>query len=175
MWNINLSGRGHMVVEFTTTCAIIAYHHLSCEIESLSWRGVLDKTLCDKVCQWLATDLWISLGIFESGVKHLTSNGQTMNQKFVYVVHNIKHLWVIMWLIFASTNNTTTLLFPTQLWKLFYTYHVFKQCTEKESTSLSIFFLLTIKLNYLHDLKIMFQCLLHLITYFIEITPNLHV
>jgi hypothetical protein len=34
---------------------------------------------------------------------------------------------------------------------------------------------LTIKLNYLHDLKIMFQCLLHLITYFIEITPNLHV
>jgi hypothetical protein len=27
---------------------------------------------------------------------------------------------------------------------------------------------LTIKLNYLHDLKIMFQCLLHLITYFID-------
>jgi hypothetical protein len=32
-----------------------------------------------------------------------------------------------------------------------------KQCTEKETTSHSIF-LLTIKLNYLHDLKIMFQC-----------------
>ena len=41
-------------------------------------------------------------------------------------------------------------------------------------TSLSIF-LLTIKLSYLHDLKIVLQCLLHLITYFIEITPNLHV
>jgi hypothetical protein len=40
-----------MVVEFTTTCAIIAYHHLSCEFELHSWRGVLDKTLCDKVCQ----------------------------------------------------------------------------------------------------------------------------
>jgi hypothetical protein len=24
-------------------------------------RGVLDKTLCDKVCQWLATGLWFSL------------------------------------------------------------------------------------------------------------------
>jgi hypothetical protein len=36
------------------------------------------------------------------------------------------------------------------------------------------FFLLTIKLNYLHDLKIMLQCLVHLITYIIEITPNLH-
>ena len=74
-----------------------------------------------------------------------------------------------MWHIFTSTNNTTTLLFPTQLWELLYTYHVIKQCTEKETTSLSI------KLDYLHDLKIMFQCLLHLITYFIEIRPNLHV
>ena len=35
--------------------------------------------------------------IFESGVKHLTSNGQMMDQTPVYVVHNIKHLWVIMW------------------------------------------------------------------------------
>jgi hypothetical protein len=92
--------------------------------------------------------------IFESGVKHLTSNGHMMDQKFVYVVHNIKHLWVIMWHIFTSTNNTTTILFPTQLWELLYIYHVIKQCTEKETTSLSNV-LLTIKLNYLHDLKIM--------------------
>jgi hypothetical protein len=57
---------------------------------------------------------------------------------------------------------TTTILFPTQLWGLLYTYHVIhKQSTEKETTSFSIF-LLTIKLNYLHDLNIMFQCLLHL-------------
>jgi hypothetical protein len=35
---------------------------LSCEFEPHSWLGVLDKTLCDKVCQWLATGLWISLG-----------------------------------------------------------------------------------------------------------------
>jgi hypothetical protein len=32
-------GRDYMVVE------------LSCEFESCSWRGVLDTTLCDKVCQ----------------------------------------------------------------------------------------------------------------------------
>jgi hypothetical protein len=25
-----------------------------------SWRGVLDTTLCDKVCQWLATGRWFS-------------------------------------------------------------------------------------------------------------------
>jgi hypothetical protein len=94
--------------------------------------------------------------IFESGVKHLTSNGQTMNQKFVYVVHNIKHLWVIMWHILTRTNNNTTILFPTQLWELLCTYHVIKQCTEKETTSLSNF-LLTFKLNCLRDLKIMCQ------------------
>jgi hypothetical protein len=27
-----------------------------------SWRGVLDTTLCDEVCQWLATGWWFSLG-----------------------------------------------------------------------------------------------------------------
>ena len=66
-------------------------------------------------------------------------------------------------------------MFPTQLWELLYTYHVIKQCTEKETPSLSNL-LLTIKLNYLHDHKIMLQCLLHLIiiTCFIETTPNLH-
>ena len=27
-----------------------------------SWRGVLDTTVCDKVCQWLAAARWFSLG-----------------------------------------------------------------------------------------------------------------
>jgi hypothetical protein len=40
-----------MVVGFTTTYAITAYHHPSCEFELRSMRGVLDTTLCDKVCQ----------------------------------------------------------------------------------------------------------------------------
>jgi len=29
---------------------------------SRSWRGVLDTTLCDKVCQWHATGRWFSPG-----------------------------------------------------------------------------------------------------------------
>jgi hypothetical protein len=60
-----------------------------------------------------------------------------MDQKFVYVVHNMKHL--IRWHIFTSTNDTKTILFPTQLLELLYTHHVIKQCTEKETTSLSNF------------------------------------
>jgi hypothetical protein len=40
-------GRDRMIVGFTITCAIIAYHHYSSEYEPRSWRGVLDTTLCD--------------------------------------------------------------------------------------------------------------------------------
>jgi hypothetical protein len=47
--------RDRMVVGFTTTCAISAYHHYSYELEHRSWRGELDTTLSDKVCQFLAT------------------------------------------------------------------------------------------------------------------------
>ena len=51
-------GRDFMVVGFIT----IAYHHWRCEFESRPWRGVLDTTLCDKVCQWLVTGRWFSSG-----------------------------------------------------------------------------------------------------------------
>ena len=32
---------------------ISAYYHLRCQLEIRPWRGVLDTTLCDNVCQWL--------------------------------------------------------------------------------------------------------------------------
>jgi hypothetical protein len=42
-----------MVVGFTTTYAISAYHHLGCKFEFCSWRGVHDTTLCDTIWRWL--------------------------------------------------------------------------------------------------------------------------
>ena len=54
-------GRDRMVVGFTTTCAISTYHNYSCEFEARTWQSVLDTTLCDKVCQWLAGG-WFSPG-----------------------------------------------------------------------------------------------------------------
>ena len=54
--------RDRMVVGFTTTYAISAYHHWWCEFESRSGQGVLDTTWCDKVCQWLAAGRWFSPG-----------------------------------------------------------------------------------------------------------------
>ena len=44
------SGRACIVVGFTITGAISAYHHQSCEFEFRSWRSVL-YTICDKVSQ----------------------------------------------------------------------------------------------------------------------------
>jgi len=44
-------GRDHMVVGFTMICGISAYHHLRCEFKSCSWWGVLDTTLCHKMCK----------------------------------------------------------------------------------------------------------------------------
>jgi hypothetical protein len=55
-------GRDRMVVAFTTTYAISAYHQYSCEFESCSWRGVLDTTLCDKVWLWIAVCRWVFTG-----------------------------------------------------------------------------------------------------------------
>jgi hypothetical protein len=51
-----------MVVRFTTSCAISAYHHLSCEFESPSRWALFDTTLCDKVSQWLVAGRWFSPG-----------------------------------------------------------------------------------------------------------------
>ena len=42
--------RGRMVVQFTTNYVSSSCHHQCCELESRLWQGVLDKTLCDKVC-----------------------------------------------------------------------------------------------------------------------------
>jgi hypothetical protein len=36
--------------------------HWNCEFESCSWRDLLNTTLCDKVCQWLAAGWWFSPG-----------------------------------------------------------------------------------------------------------------
>jgi hypothetical protein len=55
-------GRGHDQMLYTTTCSISAYHYKSCEFESYSWQGVLDKTLCDQACQWLVAGQYFSTG-----------------------------------------------------------------------------------------------------------------
>ena len=63
-----------IVVQFTTTCPISAYHHYRCEFQSCSMRGVLDTTLSDKVCQWLTAGQWFSPGtpVSSTNKTHIT-------------------------------------------------------------------------------------------------------
>ena len=76
--NVILTSRlchDRMVVRFTTTYAIGAYHHYCCKFESRSWRGVVDTTLCVKVCQRLATGWWFSPGTPVSSINKIVLSG----------------------------------------------------------------------------------------------------
>ena len=46
-------------------------------VEPCSWRGVLDTTLHDQVCQWLATGRWFSPGILFSSTNKTDRNDVT--------------------------------------------------------------------------------------------------
>ena len=41
----------HLTLGFTTTYAISDYHYKVVSSNPTVWRGVLNTTLCDKVCQ----------------------------------------------------------------------------------------------------------------------------
>jgi hypothetical protein len=60
--SISMWFNNRMVVRFTTTCAISAYHHYHCcEFEARSWRGFLHQL------NWLPRYNW---NIVESGIKY---------------------------------------------------------------------------------------------------------
>ena len=55
-------GRTRMVDGFITTYVISAYHHKMLWVWIPLRGGVLDTTLFDQVCQWLAANQWFSPG-----------------------------------------------------------------------------------------------------------------
>ena len=91
----SISSKGAVMVVIVWNSA----YALKLWVQIPSWRGVLHSTLRDKVCQWLVTDWWFSLGtpvsstnktdhwyswnIVESGVKHHNHNP-------IYSTHEFK-------------------------------------------------------------------------------------
>ena len=62
LWIHHITTSGAITVGFTTTCTSSAFPHYCCEFEPRWWQSVVDTTLCEKVCQWLAADLWFFPG-----------------------------------------------------------------------------------------------------------------
>jgi hypothetical protein len=60
------------------------------EFEPRSWRGVLDTTLCDKVCQWLATGPWVSL---YNAVSSTNKTDHNITEILLKVALNTITLW----------------------------------------------------------------------------------
>jgi hypothetical protein len=99
-----------MVVGFTTTYAISAYHNWRCEIESSTWRGVLDTILGYKVCYWLPAGRWLDrlpkhfksiicdLQLHTRSPYHKNSDFSTLNG-FKYEC--INEIWSVL-----TSNNT---------------------------------------------------------------------
>jgi hypothetical protein len=76
-------------VGFTTTYAISGYHHKSCKFQSHSWRGVLNTTLHDKICQQQVGGAFQVLG-FPQQIK-LTAFKIQMKCKEMKITHHV--LW----------------------------------------------------------------------------------
>jgi hypothetical protein len=83
-----------MVAGYTTTCAISVYHHYSCEFKSRSLQGVLDTTLCDKVCQLFVAGWWFSLGTPVSSTNK--TDGHDITEMLLNVALNTSNL-IIGW------------------------------------------------------------------------------
>ena len=92
------------------------------------WRGVLDTSLCDKVCQWLATGRWFSPGT------PVSSTNKTDHRyiaelllKVVWNTINLNHSFLLTFLInkwyrFSMNNNCERVC---ELVLLFYCLFIF--------------------------------------------------
>jgi hypothetical protein len=94
---------GCMVVGFTTTYAISAYHHWRCELESCSWRGILDTTVCDEVSDFLLVFQFpprYNWNIVKSGFKHHnpTPNSVMNDESHLYIISVTLCQFDIIWL-----------------------------------------------------------------------------
>ena len=93
-----------MVVRFATSCAISAYHHLSCEFKSRLWEGVLNTTLCEKFVSDSATGWWFS---------QVSSTNKTD-------CHDLTEILLKMALNIITLTLLTNLSFPLSWFSLFY-------------------------------------------------------
>jgi hypothetical protein len=81
------------------------------EFELRSWWGVLDTTLCDKVCQWLETGRWFSPGT------SVSSSNKTDRHDITEILFNVALHTKALALTLNSHHRETSLC--QVLWWLF--------------------------------------------------------
>jgi hypothetical protein len=88
---------------------------LSCALEPSSWRGVLD-TLCDQVCQWLATGRWFSQDSSNNKTDrhHITEILLKVTSGFVWVMESWKSHGFLFCKIKAFKSHGKLYLYPPQ-------------------------------------------------------------
>jgi hypothetical protein len=93
----------------------------SCELDSHSWWGVLDTTLCDKVYQWLVAGLWFSPGTLVSSTTKtdchditeillkVTLNIITLHANPFYLIYcfEMNTPWIQQWIHHEYSNEYT--------------------------------------------------------------------
>jgi len=80
---------------------------ISCVFEPRSWWGVLDTTLCDKVCQWLATGGWFSSGTPLSSTNK-TDHHDITEILLEVVLNTINHQTIFSFIYLFSLKNKKT-------------------------------------------------------------------
>ena len=109
--------RFRVVVGFTTTYALSAYHHWCCEFEPRSGRSVQHYVI--KFCQWRATGRWFSVGTPVSSANKTDRHDITeillkVALNTITHTHTPTKVWFICFLSSLSENS--------QLYRYYQTY-----------------------------------------------------
>jgi hypothetical protein len=70
-----------------------------------SWRGVLDTTICDKVCQWLVAGRWFPPGI------PVSSTNKTDRHDIIEIFLNVALNTIALTIHLIKINGNTLLIF----------------------------------------------------------------
>jgi hypothetical protein len=99
--------RDHMLVGFTITCVISATKVVS---SNPNWlQGVFNTTLCDTVCQWLATGWWLSRGTPVSSINKIDHHDMTeiLLKVTLSTINQTNHIllpFIIQWNLYNPTS-----------------------------------------------------------------------
>ena len=107
---------------------------------SPSMRGVLDTTICDKVCQWVAAGQWFSPGTPVSSINKTDRQDiteillkvalSTINQpNYFYILESCRRdaTWTLLLNLHTKRNKSLDILFEFPIWCLSTAWSLFHQ------------------------------------------------